>query len=240
MEIKIEADTLGHLYSLPITNALWVSFLVSFILIVVAWKVRKNWQEVPTGKLQFFIEFLLEGAENFMDSIVQNRKLTRRLFPFIMTMFLFFLVSNLLAIIPGILAIKFNGIHFFRPPTTDYNAVLVISGVTFLLMQITAFTSGGPLKYFKKYINYSSPINFLVSLIEALGDVARVVAMSFRLFGNMVAEEVLTAVVVALIPFIVPIPFSLLGLIIAVVQPAVFAILSLIFIKLSIIEEHGH
>ena len=74
--------------------------------------------------------------------------------------------------------------------------------------------------------------------MDIVGEVAKIVSLSFRLFGNIFAGEVLSAVMLFLAPFIVPLPFMFLGLLTAVVQAFVFSVLTLIFITMaSEIEE---
>ncbi len=240
MEIAVHlAPTpLFEIGNFTVTNGLLTSFLVSFVLIFVAFIGTRRMKQVPSG-LQFWLEVFLEGGKSFIETITQNSSLTRKVFPFIMTVFFFLLFSNLFGLLPVVNILEFHHHHFFRVPTTDLNTVLALTLMGFLGMQAAALFSGGPLLFFKKFFNYSSPINFFVGLIEAIGEFARILSLTFRLFGNMFAEEVLAMVILSLAPFIAPIPFAMLGLGISIIQAAVFPILILIFIRLSVIDPHS-
>ncbi len=239
MEIKLGPDVHALFFGWPITNSLLVTWLVSLFLIVLAFFASRRMQTVPRG-LQFWAEVILEGGESFMNSITERPKMTKKLFPFIMTLFLFYLCSNLFGLLPVLPIIEYHHHHLFRVPTTDFNIVFSLAMLGFVIMQTTAFTTGGLVLYIKKFFNWSSPINFFVGIMEAIGELSRIFSLSFRLFGNIFAEEVLAMVIMMLSPFLVPIPFSVLGLGVSLIQASVFPILMLIFIRLSALDEGGH
>ncbi len=238
LAVHLAPDHIFEIGHFTVTNGFLTTVLVSVFIIFLAFIGTRRMQQVPTG-VQFWLEVLLEGGETFMHSITQNKSLTKKVYPFIMTSFLFLLFSNLFGLLPVVNILKYHDHHFFRVPTTDLNTVLTMTVLAFLSMQLAALFSGGPLLFFKKFFNFSSPINFMVGIIEAIGEFARILSLTFRLFGNMFAEEVLAMVILSLSPFIAPLPFALLGLGISVIQAAVFPILILIFIRLSVIDPHS-
>ena len=110
--------------------------------------------------------------------------------------------------------------------------------ITVILVQIVAIAVHGPFGYMGKFFNFKSPLSFFLGLMDIVGELAKIVSLSFRLFGNIFAGEVLGAVMLFLAPFLVPLPFMFLGLLSAVVQAFVFAVLTVVFVKLaSEIEE---
>ena len=106
-----------------------------------------------------------------------------------------------------------------------------------LVVQIVGFKTLG-FGYLKKFFNFSNPINFFVGILELISEFAKVISFAFRLFGNIFAGEVLLAVILMLVPYFVPIPFYGLEIFVAVVQAFVFAMLTLVFIKLAMVS-HG-
>jgi len=98
---------------------------------------------------------------------------------------------------------------------------------------VVAIMVHGPFGYVGKFLNFRSPLAFALGLMDIIGEFAKVVSLSFRLFGNIFAGEVLGAVMLFLAPFFIPLPFMFLGLLSAVVQAFVFATLTLVFVMLA-------
>ena len=96
----------------------------------------------------------------------------------------------------------------------------------------------GVAKHFKKFINFSGPVNFYVGILELISEVSKMISFSFRLFGNIFAGEVLLIVMLTLAPYVVPIPFLFLELFVGFVQALVFAMLTLVFLKAATVEAH--
>lgn len=257
MEISLAAETLGHIGSLPITNTLWVVFALTIGLIIVGVLAGRNLKTVPAG-LQFWAEVIIGGLYDLIKDITGNEKLTKRFFPFAATLLLFFLLGNMLTFLPGTDALFIlqdspettatehaattetteehaepHNLHLYRTITTDYNVVLAVTLVSFIMIQIAGFTSNGFLGYVKKFINFSSPINFMVGLLELIGEFSRVLSLSFRLFGNMFAKKVLILVILGMLPFFGPLPFNLLGIAVSLIQAFVFMLIVVIQIALS-------
>lgn len=233
LDISLKPEILGHVGSFPISNSFVASIIVSVILIIIFAVVSRNMKEVP-GKFQLFVESLVAGLYNFVfGNMGRNRKVVDRFFPVFITLVLFFLFSNLLGMIPFLGAISFNGEPAYRAPTSDYGIVFTLTLTMFLLMQLVSIGSSGPLGYLKKFFNFSSPLNFVLGLLDIIGELAKVLSLSFRLFGNIFAGEVLAAVIFFLVPYLAPVPFSLLGLLGSIVQAFVFPILVLIFVTMN-------
>ncbi len=189
------------------------------------------------GKMQNFTEMAISGAYDFTESIIGKGKKAERVFPLVATMFFFVLICNLIPYIPGQSAISiYNGegmVPLFRSIMADYGLVLVMTIITVVTVQIITIVVSGPFLYLKKFINPSSPLKFFLGIMDLIGEVAKIVSLSFRLFGNIFAGEVLGAVMLFLMPFFVPLPFSFLGLLTAVVQAFVFSVLTLVFISMA-------
>ncbi|MCK4525128.1 MAG: F0F1 ATP synthase subunit A, partial [Candidatus Andersenbacteria bacterium] len=117
---------------------------------------------------------------------------------------------------------------------SDLNTTLALAIVSVLATQIFGIIALGVFKYGKKFINFSSPITFFVGILELVSEVAKMVSFSFRLFGNVFAGEVLLVVIMTLAPFIAPLPFFGLELFVGFVQALVFAMLTLVFLKMAV------
>jgi F-type H+-transporting ATPase subunit a len=236
LNISLAPDILFNIAGFPITNTLLWSFVLSIFLILVFVIPARNLKMIP-GKFQSFLEMLVEGAYEFVESIIGPGEKAKRVFPLVFTMFIFILLANLVVYIPGQAAISINKggefISIFRAVMSDYGMVLVLSLISVLVIQIVAIITAGPWKYLGKFINFSNPLKFFLGIIDLIGEVAKIISLSFRLFGNIFAGEVLGMVMLFLFPFFVPLPFKFLGLLTAVVQAFVFAVLTLVFISMA-------
>lgn len=235
-EISLAPEIVAEIGNFPLTNTLVVAVLANVVLVVLALITRKQMSLVPKP-FQLMMETVIGGAYQFVNSITEDEDVTKRYFPFIMTIFLFFLTCNLFAFLPAIGVITVDvhehAVHLFRIATSDYNTILSITILSFLVVQISSLSAKGVLAYLGQFFNFSSPINFAIGLLELVGEFARIISLSARLFGNIFAEEVLTIVITLLAPFIAPVPFNVLGLAVSVIQPVVFSLLVLIFLKLG-------
>lgn len=236
LDISLSPEILFYLGSWPISNTFFWSIFVTLFLIIGAIFFKRSLKILP-GKLQSLVEMVIGGAFEFMVSITGSEKKAKKAFPLIFTMFFFVFFCNLLTFIPGQSAVTLKtaggAVPLFRAIIADYGIVFLMTIIGVLIMQIVAIASVGPLGYIRKFFNFSNPLNFFLGLMDLIGEVAKVISLSFRLFGNIFAGEVLGAVMLFLAPFIMPLPFNFLGLLTAVVQPFVFSVLTLVFISMA-------
>ena len=241
LNISIAPDILFYIRSFPVTNSLIWSLAISAFLIAITFVIRFSLKTVP-GKLQNITEIIIEESFSFVRSVIGSEEKAKKVFPLFCTLFLFILAANVFTFIPGQAALSLRGgngpLPVFRAAMADYGMVLVLTMISVLTVQIVAIAVHGPFGYLGKFFNFQSPLKFFLGLMDIVGELAKVLSLSFRLFGNIFAGEVLGMVMLFLIPFIVPLPFMFLGVLTAVVQAFVFATLTLVFITLaSEIEE---
>ncbi|MDP3995030.1 MAG: FoF1 ATP synthase subunit a [bacterium] len=236
MEFSLAPHVITYVYGFPITSTLWVTVLVSAIIVAVFLIGRLRMREVPRG-LQVFLEMMVEGSHNLIKDSTGSEKAANRLHPFGLTVFLLFLFGNLLSFIPGLPSLTFNGEPLYRTATTDYNLVLILAMFFLVIVQAVNIITGGIFAYFKRFINFSSPLNFILGFFEIIGECAKLVSISFRFFGNAFAAEVLLAVLLFIFPYVLPLPFMAILLLSSVVQPAVFALLVMIYVQMAIVAR---
>lgn len=240
--ISLSANRLWTVWGIPITNSLISAWFVIIVLIVLAYFVGKNAKMVP-GPIQNIFEMLFEFVIDYMEDILGSRELAERFFPLIITIFLFIFTSNFFEFLPfyGSVGVYQNGalVPIFRAGSTDLNMTLALAIMAYFTIEITGVTMLGFLKYGSKFVNFKQGIvGFFVGILEFIGDLVRLVSFSFRLFGNIFAGEVLIAVAVAFLPYILPVPIMLFETFVGILQAAVFALLTLVFIKIAITEPH--
>jgi F-type H+-transporting ATPase subunit a len=250
MEISLAAEKIAHLGPMPITNSIVTSWIASILLISLALLSTRKLKVIPSG-IQNVFEFAIEALYNTANGVIDNEKATKKYFPLIATIFLFIVFNNWLGLVPGVGTI---GIHetvhgkevlvpLFRSGNADLNMTLALAITTVIAVQIFGIAAIGIFKYGKKFINFSSPIMFIVGILELIGEISRIISFSFRLFGNVFAGEVLLTVIAFIVPFIAPLPFYGLELFVGFIQALVFTMLALVFIKSAITDhdaEHAH
>ena len=247
MHVSITPEIITTIFGMPITNSLIASLITTVVLIVIAYFATRDVKKVPTG-LQNLFEAVIEALFNMVDSVTGDKKQTYKFFPLVATIFIFIIISNWLGLLPGFGSVGFfetaqEGMHgeehsvfvpLLRSANSDLNVTLALAMISVLATQIFGIAALGVLKYGKKFINFSSPIKFFVGILELVGEIAKMISFSFRLFGNVFAGEVLLVVIIMLAPFIVPIPFFALELFVGFIQALVFAMLTLVFLKVAV------
>ncbi|AVH65946.1 MULTISPECIES: F0F1 ATP synthase subunit A [unclassified Nostoc] len=206
------------------------SWFVISILVVASIAATRNAQRIPQG-----IQNLMEYALEFIRDLAKNQlgeKEYRPWVPFIGTLFLFIFVSNWSgALIPWKLIKLPSG--ELAAPTNDINTTVALALLTSLAYFYAGFSKRG-LGYFKKYIE-PTPILLPIAILE---DFTKPLSLSFRLFGNILADELVVAVLVLLVPLFVPLPVMALGLFTSAIQALVFATLAGAYIH-EAMEGHG-
>lgn len=244
IHVILKAEELGTLWGIPITNSLVMTWLVMLLLFLFVFVVNRSLRLVP-GKLQTALEFGVEGALSYMAETLEDMKLARRFFPLIASLFLFILFINELEFVPGVGSIGFHTgegfIPLLRASTTDMNTTLALTLISVITVEVVGVMALGFFRYTGKFINFSKPfpLNFVVGIIELVSELGRLVSLSFRLFGNIFAGEVLIAVIGFFAPYIVPAPFMVFEMFVGFVQAVIFALLTLFFIKLAIAMPHS-
>lgn len=127
-------------------------------------------------------------------------------------------------------------VPLFRAGTADLNTTIALALTSMFMVQFFGIKFLG-LKYFKKFFDFSNPINAYVGVLELVSEFAKIISFAFRLFGNIFAGEVLLAVIGFLVPVIAPMPFYGLELFVGFIQALVFAMLSLVFFNMA---TQGH
>lgn len=246
MNISLSAEQLFSIGSFPVTNSMVVGWAVSLILIVLGFVATRNLATVPRGS-QNLLELIFEQVLGLIDSVTGDRGQSKLFFPLIATIFLFVLLANWAGLLPGMggafgLKEMHEGaptiIPFIRSTSADLNFTVALALISVITVQIAGIASIGIWKYAGKFINFSSPINFFVGILELVSEIAKLISFSFRLFGNIFAGEVLLTVMTFLVPYLIPLPFLLLEVFVGLIQAIVFAMLTLVFLKMATEEAH--
>nr|YP_009367766.1 CF0 subunit IV of ATP synthase [Neodangemannia microcystis]ARK14733.1 CF0 subunit IV of ATP synthase [Neodangemannia microcystis] len=208
-----------------ITSWIVLGLIIGFGLIA-----NTNLKAIPDG-FQNLSEYVTEFIRDLAKTQVGEEDYLSWV-PFLGTIFLFVFVSNWSgALIPWRLIELPSG--ELGAPTNDINTTVSLALLTSISYFYAGFNKKG-LGYFKRYI---SPTPFLLP-INVLEDFTKPLSLSFRLFGNILADELVTGVIIALVPLAVPIPLMLLGLFTSAIQALVFSTLAGAYIGESLEDHH--
>jgi F-type H+-transporting ATPase subunit a len=246
MNISIIAEPLFHIAGFPVSNSMLVGWVMSIALIVFGLVACRNLALVPRGEQNVF-EGILEHVLAMVDSVTHNRDQSKKFFPLIATIFLLVVSVNWAGLLPGAGSIGLRQVHegkeilipFIRSTSADLNFTIALAIISVVAVQVTGIVSIGLFKYAGRFINFSNPLNFFVGILELISEIAKLISFSFRLFGNVFAGEVLLTVMTVLVPYIIPLPFLALEVFVGFIQAFVFAILTLVFLKMAS-EEMAH
>ncbi|MCG9892622.1 MAG: F0F1 ATP synthase subunit A [Thermosynechococcaceae cyanobacterium MS004] len=206
------------------------SWIVIGLLLIASFAATRNVQRIPSG-----IQNLMEYALEFVRDLTKNQigeKEYRPWVPFVGTLFLFIFVANWSgALVPWKLLRLPEG--ELAAPTNDINTTVALALLVSLAYFYAGFKKKG-LGYFAKYVQ-PTPVLLPIAILE---DFTKPLSLSFRLFGNILADELVVGVLVLLVPLFVPLPVMLLGLFTSAIQALVFATLAAAYIH-EALEGHG-
>ena len=259
---QLPAEAVFHIFGFPIANSIIGAWITIIFLVGVSYIITRRMKLVP-GRLQAAFEFLIGWLYDLCVSVA-GEKNGRRFFPVVATIFLFVGFNAWLALLPGFGSITAHTaegeVHLIRAANTDINMPLALALTSFIFVEFYGLRTLGA-RYIGKFLNFkdffravrqmftgkvksgvsglvTGVMNIFTGLLEGLSEFIRIVSLTFRLFGNMTAGEILLLVTAFLIPWLFAIPFYGLELLIGFIQAIIFGGLTLIFLTLAV-ESHG-
>lgn len=244
-EIKappVKAEPILQVGPLVVTNSMLGSLLALLIICGLVLLISGRKAERP-GRLQAAIELFIGGLYNFSKS--SGGSVGTTLFPLFAGLLLWLLVNNWLALVPlfGQITVhtEAGSVPLFRAANADFNNTLALALMVFFLIHIFGVRSHG-LKYFVEFVNIPAllkgkPIDFVVGIFHTIGEFAKIISLSFRLFANIYGGEILIAVIIGLAGPVAVIFYGLEVVVVATIQAFIFGLLALIYI--SLVSEHA-
>jgi len=264
-ELKLPAETVFHLFGFPITNSIVAAWITIVFLVVFSYFITRRMKLVP-GRLQAIFEFLVGWLYDLCTSVAGEEN-GRRFFPVVATIFLFVAFNAWLALlVPGFGSITIHTAegeaHLLRAANTDINMPLALALTSFAFFWYFGFKALG-IRFMKNFVNFdelnkgfrqlfkgkfmdglmgivTGAMTLFAGALEFLSVCIRVVSLTFRLFGNMTAGEILVFVMLFLISMlsILVLPLYGLELLIGFIQAIIFGGLTLIFLTVAV-QSHG-
>ncbi|MEA3188683.1 MAG: F-type H+-transporting ATPase subunit a [Chthoniobacter sp.] len=252
---------LGHGFA--ITNSMVVTWVVAIGIIVFAQIATRNIKDVPEGAQNFW-EWLVESLYKFLEGVI-GHDLVRKTFWFFATIFIFILFTNWFGLIPGVGTIGWGPTegsmslsHVDRPllrgANADLNMTFAMSFIFFMCWIFWAIQANGPGGFIMHIFGPKGDttgllkvlmifVFLIVGVLEIVSILFRPISLSFRLFGNIYAGEIMLESMSHVVPslaWLIPIPFYFLELLVGFVQALVFMLLTAVFTLLIAQHEPGH
>jgi len=264
-ELELPATTVFHLFGFPITNSIVAAWITIIFLVGFCYVITRRMKLVP-GRLQAIFEFLVGWLHDLCVSVAGEEN-GRRFFPVVATIFLFVAFNAWLALlIPGFGSITIHTAegeaHLLRAANTDINMPLALAITSFAFFWYFGFKALG-IKFMKNFVNFDEMkkgfsqlfkgkfvdgllgifvglMTLVTGALEFLSVLIRIISLTFRLFGNMTAGEILVFVMLFLISMlsILVLPLYGLELLIGFIQAIIFGGLTLIFLTTAV-QSHG-
>jgi F-type H+-transporting ATPase subunit a len=213
---RLVPPVLFHLGPAEVTAT--VAYTLAASAVVVGFALLARWG-LRTGPAAWAVaaEFVIEHLEGVMRDMFGCD--ARPFVPLVVTLALFVGVANLLGLVPGL-----------RSPTADFSTTAALAVIVFLAVPVYGVRTKG----FKGYLrHYLHPSPFLLPL-EVVSELSRTVALAVRLFGNIVSEELVIAVLLAIAGLLVPVPIMMLAVLTGVVQAYIFAVLTAVYLSAAV------
>jgi len=197
------------------------TWLVMTILVGGSILVTRNLSsEMNASRWQHFLEVIISVIRGEIGEM--TKKGADRYIPLVGTLFLFICTSNVLAVVPGYVA-----------PTSSMTTTAALATCVFIAVPYYGISRNGVFHYVKEYFQP----NFIFFPFHVMGELSRTLALTVRLFGNIMSHEKVIGILLAVTPFLFPVVMQILGLLIGVIQAYIFAILSMVYIASALSAE---
>lgn len=249
----IEPEIVFYIGSFGVANStLMVVFIALLFLAFGLFSVRKF--TIVPGKFQSMVEMVYESIVGLIQQIAGNREHAEKIFPLIATILVYFAVANVIAIIPGLTDFTYNGVAILRTPTSDFNTALGVSLAAVVVLNYISLREYGILGYLGNFFQVKAVVNgfrksvmdgfiglvqAFVGLLDIIGEIAKVVSLSFRLFGNVYAGQVLAIIIMGSVAYGLPTLWTIMSGFTGILQGMVFASLVAVYYTLALkpVEE---
>lgn len=197
--------------------------IVDLLLLLIAFLIKRKLLNRPSQP-QIIFELTYSALEQFVVETLGKERV--HFTPYIVTLFLFIWICNMVGMIP---------IPGFIEPTRNLNVPLGLGVFAVAVVHITAFKVKGAWGHLQNYLN---PVKNPLFILDIIGELSKVVSISFRLFGNILGGAIIILVVSSLVSFVVfPVGLNLFfGMFVGTIQAFVFTMLALTYIGVEIVE----
>ncbi len=235
MTATLAPETLFYIGNFPITNTFIDTLLVDGIVLSLVYYIQKKASVVPTF-LQTIVELAVENFQSLTESTAGEQ--TAKIFPYVVSFFIFILVANYSELIPVITAITVNGQPVIRSLSSDLNATLAFALISLIATHSMSIRTLGIKSYLHRFFSLN-PIALFSGLLELISEFTKIISFSFRLFGNIFVGGIILASITAVFAFIIPSVVMFYEMFVGFIQALIFALLTMAFMSIFTTEHAG-
>ncbi len=241
--MNLAPEILFNVARFPVTNTILTTVITDLIIIAII-LVFKFTISVYPKMFQNILETLVEYFYDMTKEIAGAR--VNFIYPWVLTFFIFIFTANIIGLFPGFETIRFHpsgnisheGVPLFRTATSDANLTAAFAVTSIVMTHFYSVKYTGIKNYIGRFISFKIfPIFMFVGLLEFIGEFTKIISLAFRLFGNILAGEVVLGTMSSMMAFGVPVPFMMLEVMVALIQAIVFAMLTMAFMNI-LTEKH--
>lgn len=257
---ELPPEAVFNIGSFSVTNTMIATWITIIVLVLLSYFAFRKSKLVPRG-LQSFMEFIYGALLDFCESVA-GEKNGRRFFPVVATIFIFVMLNAWISLIPGFDGAIYVGdkVPLLRGANTDLNVTLFLAIFSFICTEFYGFRDLGIFRYLLKFIRIHKlshglhqlfkgnikaalgnilfgVVDVATGAIETLSEFIRIISFSFRLFGNMIAGEILLLVMTYMVAFGIPTIFYGLEFFVGFVQALIFGGLTLVFMTIAVMPH---
>jgi F-type H+-transporting ATPase subunit a len=244
----LDPEILFQIGNFSISNSTFFILLITILLLLVGWFAIRKFKITPTN-FQVAVEGIYEAVVGLIDQITSDRGRSQKIFPIVGAMLVYLVIANLIGLIPGLENITFNNTPIFKTPTADFNTTFGLALGAIIIINVVSVFEWGPLRFlgrfvplhkvyqgFKKGIGagFMSIIDVFLGLLDVVGELAKVISLSLRLFGNMYAGQVLAVILLGAFAYIIPSIWMAMNMFVGILQAMVFTSLVAAYYMLAI------
>jgi F-type H+-transporting ATPase subunit a len=245
----IQPETVFSIGDFSIANSTLMILLLALVFFLFGRFVVRKFSVTKPRRVQIVTEMLYESIFGLLEQITGSFKKAKAIMPVVGSILVYFAVANVVGVIPGLTDITYNGVAIFRTPTSDFNTALGVSLAAVVVLNIISLRSYGFFGYlgnffkikaivqgFKKSImdGFIGLVEAFVGLLDIVGEIAKVISLSFRLFGNVYAGQVLAIIILGAISVALPAVWTIMSSFTGILQGMVFASLVAVYYTLSL------
>lgn len=238
--LSLPTTTITQVAGYPINDSVIATLIVSFIILLAGIFVRSKINIVP-GKFQVAIEGIVEFFLKQLTVAWGSEERAKKYLPFVLGIFLFLFIANQFSVIPLMSAVMADGVTALRTPSSDLGLTVTLGVMVVIGSHLIALASH-PFRHIGNYIRiheflkvrsfmdlFNACLAVFLGILDIIGEGAKIMSMSCRLFGNIFAGEVMVAVISGLVAYVVPMPFIAISFFSGIVQSFVFTLLAVNF-----------
>ncbi|HXL03055.1 MAG TPA: F0F1 ATP synthase subunit A [Candidatus Atribacteria bacterium] len=221
MEETLNPSVVFFIFGLPVTKIVVSTWFVMAFLVIASFISTRKLDFIPTRFLQNVLELFVEAIIYLIEDMSPGNG--KKFLPLVGTLALFIGTANLAGLVPGL-----------SSPTSDFNTTLALALVVFCSVPYYGIKTRGVKDYFKDYIS-PSPI---MAPFHVISEITRTFSLALRLFGNILGEEIIIAILFLLSPLFVPVPMMLFSIFTGIVQAYIFTILTVVYLSAAVSREN--